>query len=152
MSMPKRFKEYIEDRITKKIIPDKEKAQFLINESEKSLRGLNKRLKLMEIDEDNANSITKDIYDIIMGLIRAKLLLEGYKSSGNFSHEAEVSYLAELGFSDSEVLFLNQLRYSRNSIIYYGKLLNKEYAEKAYKFLNEIYPRLVKEVPGAKIR
>ena len=146
MSMPKRFKEYIEDGIIKKIIPDKEKAQFLINESEKSLRGLNKRLKLMEIDEDNANSITKDIYDIIMGLIRAKLLLEGYKSSGNFSHEAEISFLTELGFSDSEVLFLNQLRYSRNSIIYYGKLLNKEYAEKSNEFLNKIYPKLIKKV------
>ena len=146
MSMPKRFKEYIEDGIIKKIIPDKEKAQFLINESEKSLRGLNKRLKLMEIDEDNANSITKDIYDIIMGLIRAKLLLDGYKSSGNFSHEAEISFLTELGFSDSEVLFLNQLRYSRNSIIYYGKFLNKEYVEKAREFLNKIYPKLIKKV------
>ena len=146
MSMPKRFKEYIEDGIIKKIIPDKEKAQFLINESEKSLRGLNKRLKLMEIDEDNANSITKDIYDIIMELIRAKLLLDGYKSSGNFSHEAEISFLTELGFSDSEVLFLNQLRYSRNSIIYYGKLLNKEYAKKAREFLNKIYPKLIKKV------
>ena len=146
MNMPKRFKEYIEDGIIKKIIPDKEKAQFLINESEKSLRGLNKRLKLMEIDEDNANSITKDIYDIIMELIRAKLLLDGYKSSGNFSHEAEISFLTELGFSDSEVLFLNQLRYSRNSIIYYGKLLNKEYVEKSHEFLNKIYPKLIKKV------
>jgi len=104
----------------------------------------------MGIDEDNANSITKDIYDIIMELIRAKLLLDGYKASGNFSHEAEVSFLIELGFSDSEVLFLNQLRYSRNSIIYYGKLLNKEYAGKAREFLNKIYPKLIKKVQSSK--
>ena len=90
-----------------------------------------------------------DLKDAIHVLTRAKLLLKGYKASGNFSHEAEVSFLAELGFSDSEVLFLNQPRYSRNSIIYYGKLLNKEYAEKAYKFLNEIYPKLIKEVQYA---
>ncbi|MEK6844656.1 MAG: hypothetical protein AABX44_00180 [Nanoarchaeota archaeon] len=140
--MPKKFKEYIEEGIIKKIISDKEKAKFLIAESEKSLRGLNKRIKLMGIDEENTNSIIKDIYDIIMELVRAKLLIEGYKSSGQFSHEAEVSFLIELGFSDNEVLFLNQLRYSRNSIIYYGKILNKEYAKKAYGFLNKIYPKL----------
>ena len=142
MKMPKKFKEYIEEGIIKKIISDKEKAIFLIAESEKSLRGLNKRIKLMGIDEENTNSIIKDIYDIIMELVRAKLLIEGYKSSGQFSHEAEVSFLIELGFSDNEVLFLNQLRYSRNSIIYYGKILNKEYAKKAYGFLNKIYPKL----------
>ena len=47
----------------------------------------------MGIDDDNANSIVKDCYDIIMELIRAKLLLDGYSSSGQFAHEAEVSYL-----------------------------------------------------------
>ena len=149
MSMPKNFKEYLDEGVIKKIIPDKEKARYLIDEAEKSFRGLNRRIKLMGIDEDNVNSIIKDIYDIIMELIRAKLLLECYKASGNFSHEAEVSFLAKLSFFDSEVLFLNQLRYSRNSIIYYGKILNKEYAEKAYKFLNASYPKLIKEVQNA---
>ena len=144
MSMPKKFREYINEGIIRRIIPDKEKSKYLAEEAEKSFRGLSKRIKLMGIDEDNVNSIIKDIYDIIMELTRAKLLLKGYKSSGNFSHEAEVSFLSELGFSDGEVLFLNQLRYSRNSIIYYGKLLDKEYAEMAYKFLNEIYPKLIK--------
>ena len=77
-----------------------------------------------------------------MELIRAKLLLDGYSSLGNFAHEAEISYLKKLGFPDSEISFLNELRYFRNSITYYGKILDKEYAEKVYVFLNKIIAKL----------
>ena len=79
-----------------------------------------------------------------MELIRAKLFLDGYSSSGNYSHEAERSYLKNLGFPETEISFLNELRYFRNSIIYYGKVLNEEYAKKVYKFFKEIYPKLKK--------
>ncbi|MEK6842700.1 MAG: hypothetical protein AABX84_02695, partial [Nanoarchaeota archaeon] len=57
-------------------------------------------------------------------------------------HEAEISYLKKLGFPDSEISFLNELRYFRNSITYYGKILDKEYAEKVYVFLNKIIAKL----------
>ena len=88
------------------------------------------------------NNIIKNCYDLLMELLRAKLLLKGYISSGNFSHEAEVSYLNKLGFSENEISFLNDLRYFRNSITYYGKILNQEYALKVFDFLNKIYPKL----------
>lgn len=142
MKLPNEFEYYINKRIVRKVKPDKQKAEFLINESETSLRGLHKRLDSMGIDEDNANSIIKDCYDIIMELIRAKLFIEGYNASGHFAHEAEISYLKKLNFHDNEVSFLNKLRYFRNSITYYGKLLDKEYAEKVVKFLEKIYPKL----------
>ncbi|MDI6737804.1 MAG: hypothetical protein QME12_04790 [Nanoarchaeota archaeon] len=85
-------------------------------------------MEAIGINENNANSIIKDCYDIIMEMIRAKLLLKGYSSAGQFAHEGEVSYLKKAGFPDSEVSFLNDLRYFRNSITYYGKILNTEYA------------------------
>jgi hypothetical protein len=100
----------------------------------------------MGFDEDNASSIAKDIYDIIMEALRALLLLNGFKSSSQFSHEAEVSFLKELGFNESDVSFLNDLRYSRNSVIYYGKLLDVEFSEKAFSFLNKIHPKLIEMV------
>lgn len=142
MTMPKNFKEYLEKDIIRKCSPDSARAKFLINESEKSFKGLKRRLDVMGIDEDNANSIVKDCYDIIIELIRAKLLLDGYNSSGQFAHEAEVSYLKMMGFSDNEVSFTNELRYFRNSVTYYGKLLNVEYAKKVTLFVEKIYPRL----------
>lgn len=146
MKLPNDFEYYLQRKIVKKINPDNQKAEFLIKESEVSFRGLKKRLDSMGLDEDNVNSIIKDCYDIIMELIRAKLFLDGYSASGNYSHEAEISYLKKLDFLDIEISFLNELRYFRNSITYYGKILDKEYAEKVYAFLNKIMPKLRKIV------
>ncbi len=138
------FEEYVQQGVIKKCSVNMPRAEFLIAESEKSLRGLHKRVEIMGIDEDNANSIIKDCYDIIMELIRAKLLLTGYCSTGQFAHEAEVSYLKKQGFSDNEVLFMNNLRYFRNSVTYYGKILNVEYGEQVVEFTKKIYPKLKK--------
>ncbi len=77
-----------------------------------------------------------------MELVRAKMLLAGYNSSGQGAHEAEVSYLRELKFSENEIEFANQLRYFRNGITYYGKVFGKEYALKVIDFLDKIYPKL----------
>ena len=131
MKLPNNFEYYLEKGIAKKTNPDNQRAQFLIHESEKNFRGLNKRVLVMNgIEEDNVNSIIKDIYDIIIEIIRARMLLDGYSCSGNFAHEAEISYLRKLNFKDNEIFFINELRASRNSITYYGKILNREYAEK----------------------
>ena len=142
MKLPKEFEYYLKKGVIRKLTPDKSRAKFLIKESEVSLEGLNERIKIIGINDKNANSIIKDCYDIIMEKIRAKLLLEGYSFSGNYSHEAELSYLRELDFLDSEISFLNNLRYFRNSAIYYGRILDKEYAKKIFNFLNKIKKRL----------
>ena len=142
MNLPKNFEEYVKLGIIRKCSVNKPRADFLIGESEKTLKGLNERLKIIGINENNANSIIKDCYDIIMELIRAKLFLTGYCSAGQFAHEAEVSYLKKFGFSDNEVLFINDLRYFRNSVIYYGKILSIEYAQKSVEFTKKIYPKL----------
>jgi hypothetical protein len=142
MKLPKEFESYLKEGIIKKISPDKSRAEFLIEESNVSLEGLNERINLIGFNNKNANSIIKDSYDIIMELIRAKLFLGGYSSSGSYSHEAEVAYLYELKFEEKDILFLNELRYFRNSIMYYGKILDKEYAEKVYNFLISIIKQL----------
>lgn len=74
-----------------------------------------------------------------MELIRAKMLKAGFKSSGIGAHEAEVSYLRELGFKDTEIEFTNQLRYFRNGILYYGKSFDIDYVNKVLDFLNKVY-------------
>ena len=84
-----------------------------------------------------------------MELVRANMLVSGYSCSGNFAHEAEVSYLRILGFSKSEVEFMNEARFLRNSIIYYGKILNEEYANTFYNFLDKTYIKL-KEILNKK--
>lgn len=142
MRLPKEFEYYLKKGVVRKLTPDKPRAEFLIKESEVSLEGLNERIKIIGINNKNANSIIKDCYDIMMELIRAKLLLSGYSSSGSHAHEGEISYLKKLGFPDSEISFLNELRYYRNSVTYYGKILDKEYAEKVFNFLKRIVGKL----------
>jgi len=47
--------------------------------------------------------------------------------------------MRKIGFNELDVSFMNELRYFRNGIKYYGKRLDKKYAEKVLKFLNRLY-------------
>ncbi|MEK6875440.1 MAG: hypothetical protein AABX30_02045 [Nanoarchaeota archaeon] len=141
MNLLNSFEYFLDMGIVRKISKDKSRASFLVKESGSSLEGLKERIKIIGINDKNANSIIKDCYDIIMELIRAKLLLDGYYASGNYAHEAEISYLKKLNFLEKEILFLNQLRSFRNSITYRGEIFDKEYAEKVFDFLIKIMPK-----------
>lgn len=138
----KLFKEYIKDGIVNRISINSNRAKSLISESERKMRSIKRQLEKIGVIDDNANDYVEYCFDSIMNLIRAKLYLAGYSASGIGAHEAEVSYLKELGFSDKEILFANQLRYFRNSILYYGTLLDKEYAEKVLEFTDKIRLKL----------
>ncbi len=144
MKLPKKFEEYLNQGIIRKIHPNKSRANFLIKGSKNSLQGIKEIVKKIGINDKNSNTIIKDSYDIIMEIIRAQLLMKGYTSSGLYSHEAEISYMWNLGFTDNEISFVNELRFFRNGIIYYGKILDKEYATKVYEFLNKVLPKLTK--------
>ena len=76
----------------------------------------------------------------MMELIRGVMFIDGYNAGS--SHEAEVSYLKKLNFIESEIIFMDELRYYRNGIKYYGTVLDMEYAEKVLKFSEKIVPRL----------
>ena len=77
-----------------------------------------------------------------MEIIRAKMLLEGYNASGIGAHEAEVSYMRILGLGEKDVQFADQIRFFRNGMLYYGTILDKEYAEKVIEFTKRIYNKL----------
>lgn len=144
----KNFKEYVKKRIVKKQSFDKSRAKSLIEDSEIDYDFLLNISKKIGIDDKGANTLIKSSYDVLMGLIRAKLLLQGFKAHGLGAHEAEVSYLRELGFKESDVQFADQLRWSRNGILYYGKKFDKIYAEKVLEFLNKNYPKLKELLEG----
>ena len=142
MNLPFDFEAYIKNGVVKKQSPNFSRAEFLIQEADKSFIGLKNRLDKLGIDEFSANSIIKDIHDIIVQKVRAKMLIDGFNASGNFAHEAEVAYMKKLNFSDYEVSFVNELRQARNGITYYGRMFEKEYAENCWKFLVSIKIKL----------
>ena len=146
MKAIRHFEEFLKEKIVKKQLPDKSRADFLIKESERSYNLLNKKVKLLGISNQTANELIKSCYDIIMEIIRAKMLIEGYNATGLGAHEAEVSYLRILGFNETEVQFADQLRFFRNGMLYYGTFLDKEYAEKVIQFTQEIYIKLKKSI------
>ncbi len=142
MNMLNEFEYYLHKGVVRNVTGAKPRADFLIRESETSYEGLKKIVNNLGIDDENVNLIMKECYDIIMALIRAKLLLDGYYASGNYAHEAEISYLKKLGFPENEISFMNELRYFRNSAMYYGKILDKGYVEKVYAFSEKIVSKL----------
>lgn len=140
----KTFDEYLSEGTARKQSPDKLRARSLIAESADSYKILLSFVKKMGLDDSNANHVIKNAYDIIMELIRAKMLSDGFSTTGKGAHEAEVSYLAEIGFSGRDMEFANELRYFRNGIMYYGKKFDKAYARKVLEFLKRMYPLLKK--------
>lgn len=142
MRQLKKFEEFLSLGLIKKQSKDRERAEDLKLEAEEKYSFFKKVKKKIGTEELNPNYVVETCYDILIELIRAKLLLDGFKTD---SHEAEVSYMRNLGFSENDVMFMNDLRYFRNGIKYYGKRFDNEYAGKVLSFLEDIYVRLMKE-------
>jgi hypothetical protein len=131
----KDFKEYLDKGVVKKVSPNKSRAAALVIEVEEKKRFLDFTLLNLPKDKMSTNFIADYCYDIIMELIRAKMFLEGY-NPGN-SHEAEISYMRKLDFTEYEMAFMDELRYNRNGIKYYGAIIDKDYANKILNFMEK---------------
>ena len=104
----KKFEEFISAGIVKKQSPNKQRALSLIKESQEKRQFLDVAMQKIPTDKINSNFIVDSCYDILMEVIRAKMISDGY-NAGN-SHEAEVSYMGNLGFSESDMRFMNEIR------------------------------------------
>ena len=142
MSFVRGFDEFVRTNIAKKQGIDRPRADFLIKESANSYLSLLEMIEKIKLNDSNANMFVKACYDILMELIRAKMLLHGYNASGFGAHEAEVAYMRILGFAENDVQFADQIRYFRNGMLYYGSSLDTEYAKKVIEFTKKIYQKL----------
>jgi len=138
----RRFQEFLDDGTVKRQSPDMSRAAFLREESAKSHAHLKVMIERIGVSDENANAYIKSCYDLLMELVRAKMLLEGYNAAGQGAHEAEVAYLRVLGLEEKEVQFADQLRYFRNGMLYYGTILDAEYAEKVIAYTERVLKRL----------
>jgi len=144
MKTLKRFEEFIKDGTIVKQSADPQRAQSLLHEAAGKSAFFEKVLTLMPFSEVNPNYVVETCYDVIMETIRAKMHLDGFKSKE--SHEAEVAYLRTLGLSEPDVQFMNDLRYFRNGIKYYGRILDADYAKKVKTFFEKVHPALLKKI------
>ena len=134
------FEEFLNLGLVKKVSINKARADSLKNEAFEKRKFLDLVLSKLAKEQYNPNFIIDNCYDILIELIRAKMLLSGFNSDS--SHEAEISYLRKLNFPEKDVQFMNELKYYRNGIKYYGKILDLEYALKVLKFMNKTYVKL----------
>ena len=139
----KTFDEFLEKGIMKKRTPDIARANSLLKEAKKRKKFLHELFKKIGLNDENANYFVENSYDTLIELIRAKLLIQGFYASGGGAHEAEVSFMRNLGFPEKEARFMNDLRYFRNGILYYGKDFDASYGNKVLDFLNKLYPKLM---------
>lgn len=142
----RKFEDFVKEGIIVKRTVDINRAKSLLEEVKRRKGFLKDMCEKIGILDKNANYFIENAYDILIEMVRAKLLLKGFKSSGEGAHEAEVSYLRNLGFIEENVRFMNELRYFRNGIKYYGKSFDKEAAQKVLDFLNKVYPVLQEKV------
>ncbi len=138
----KSFEEFLREGIARKITPDIQRSKSLALEAERKESSLKESVEKIGIKDENANDYAEHCYDIMMFLIRARMYSDGYSSNGQGAHEAEVSYMRKIDFTEIDVSFVDNLRYFRNGILYYGKRVDAEYANKVLAFLNKIYPKL----------
>ena len=136
----KTFEEYLALKIIRKQKENPERAKSLIIEAEKKAVFMIKVIEKFSLQETEPNFIIENCYDIVLEMIRALLFFAGYNSKN--SHEAEVAYLRNLSFSEIDVLFMDELRYFRNRIKYYGRITEVEYAQKVLDFYKKVYPQL----------
>ena len=138
----KNFNEFVNSGVIQKRKPDLIRAKSLLKEAEKRKMFLDQLSLKIGLDDCNANYFIENSYDIILELLRSKLFMSGLYASGEGAHEAEVAYMGFLGFSEKDVRVMNELRYFRNGILYYGKNFEADYAGKIIAFLNRVYPLL----------
>lgn len=135
----KKFKEYIKEGVVKERTSEFLRASSLISEAKKRKAFLEEIYWKIGISESSSNYFIEMSYDIIMELLRAKMLKEGYSSQ---SHEAEVSYMLKIGFQEADAMYMDKVRYFRNGIIYYGKSPEIDYAIKVMKFTEKVFNTL----------
>ncbi len=143
MTLLKKFEEFVQSGVVKTQSPDPERARSLLKEAEEQEVFFRKVVESLSFEHVLPNFVIGTCYDVMMETIRARMYVDGVKSKD--SHEAEVAYLRNLGFSEQDVLFMNDVRYFRNGIKYYGKILDKEYAKKVKSFFDKMYPLLSKK-------
>ncbi len=108
-----------------KIVPDKEKAKSMLNLIK------NREDFLSSIDIERFPTIAAETYyEIIKELIATLLLLDGFKTTGEYAHKELIDYLTNYSdFSEEEKELMNDLRIKRNKSSYEGKGVDKVYIE-----------------------
>ncbi len=117
----------------KRLTPDNERAKSLIETAED-------RISLIkEVNEKNCNFAFEDYYSSLLELLQAKCFLDGFNV---LNHLCLGFYLRDVLKREDLFGIFDDLRYKRNSLIYYGNKMDfetcKDAIDKCKKLIKEI--------------
>jgi len=127
------WKDCLDNQSARITTPDLKRANSLIKTA-------NKRISLIkEINKENCNFVFEDYYTSILELLQALTFIKGFNIS---NHICLGFYLKEILKREDLYMIFNDLRYKRNSLIYYGDEMDfettKQTIEKSKKLIKEI--------------
>ncbi len=126
-----KFSFYLKKGFVKKVQRDINRKNALLNMARKRIE-YSKKL-------DDPNFKLEFIYEALIEYIEAIMAEKGYKS---YSHEADISFLRELGFKESEIARMDEIRRLRHKSKYYGEVIKKEIVEDIEKFILSLIEKL----------
>lgn len=128
------------NRNVKEIKPNKERAKSLRNTAERRLEFIRKSK-----DKGGAEFVTENYYETAKELITSLMFIKGFKS---YSHLCLIVFLEEFyqGFQESELELVDQLRRTRNDVMYRGKSVAADYLDRRESEIMEIIEKLMKLV------
>ena len=127
-----RFEYYLSKGVVKKCNKNCEKAKSLIKKARKRIE-VSQEIKIPSFRLEFA-------YEAIIEAIEALLSVEGYKS---YSHEADISFLRKVGFSEMVVLEVDRLRRKRHRSKYYGLEFSNNDANDAVRLAKKIMDDII---------
>jgi len=124
----------------KKIKPNKERAKSLRDTAERRL-GFIKESKR----KGRAEFIAENYYETIKELITSLMFIKGFKS---YSHICLITFLRKFyrELQENQLELIDQLRRTRNDIMYRGEPVAAEYLERRESEITKIVRKLLKLV------
>lgn len=133
------WNECIENNKSYLISPDIAKSNSLVNIAFDRMSFL----KTITINSQNASYVFEMYYSSLLEIMHAIVLIKGYNVN---NHVCLGFYLRDVLKRDDMFRIFDDVRYKRNSIVYYGKLLNYEIAKSTLNKLNSMVNDLKKYI------
>lgn len=125
-----------------KATPDKEKVKSILQ----LIKERENFVSTIDHGKFSTNA-SENYYEIIKELANALLLLDGLKTTGEYAHKDLIDYLINYKeFTESDILFINDLRIKRNNSAYDGKKIDSNYLANNKNRILELIERLRKTI------
>lgn len=127
-------------RNVKEIKPNEERAKSLLDTAERRLEFIRKSRS-----KGGSEFITENYYETAKELITSLMFTKGFKS---YSHICLIKFLREFyqEFQESELELIDQLRKTRNDLMYRGESVADEYLDRRENEIEEVIRKLTKLV------